>query len=139
METSVSKDIFCIDLTATYDFCIAVRLTNVLIDKYFDFLHLRNTSWFWIWKKKKIRKTFQLRGDTHMTSMRVEWGKDVQGQGGGKILDVDGQGLRILENYTILMDVICVSSIMIFKHMIARTYKRKCNNSSMLKSSRHLR
>ena len=50
--------------------------------------------------EKKNRKTFQLRGDTHMTStMRGgEWGKDVQGQGGGKRMDVDGQGLRILEN-----------------------------------------
>ena len=62
-----------------------------------------------------------------------EWGKDVQGQGGGKILDVDGQELRILENYTIFMDVICVSPLMIFKHMIAQTYKWKRNNSSMLK------
>ena len=67
------------------------------------------------------------------TMREGEWGKDVQGQGGGKILDVDGQGLRILENYTIFMDVICVSSLMIFKHMIARTYKPKRNNSSMLK------
>ena len=37
---------------------------------------------------------------------------DVQGQGVGRILDVDGQGWwGGLENLTILMDVICVSSL----------------------------
>ena len=42
---------------------------------------------------------------------------DVQGQRGAKILDVDGQGVRSLENQTIFMDVICLSSLMIFEHM----------------------
>ena len=37
---------------------------------------------------------------------------DVQGQGGGRILDVDGQGGVVrLENWTIFMHVICVSSL----------------------------
>ena len=36
---------------------------------------------------------------------------DVQGQGGGRILDVDGQGGGGFENWTIFMDVICVSSL----------------------------
>ena len=37
---------------------------------------------------------------------------DVQGQGGGRILDIDGQGgVGGLENWTILMDVICISSL----------------------------
>ena len=35
---------------------------------------------------------------------------DVQSQGGGRILDVDRQGCGGLENWTILMDVIYVSS-----------------------------
>ena len=36
---------------------------------------------------------------------------EVQGEGGGKILDVDGQGVRDLENWIIFMDVICASSL----------------------------
>ena len=40
---------------------------------------------------------------------------DVQGQGGGKSLDVGGEwgrwGVGGLENYAIFMDVICVSSL----------------------------
>ena len=36
---------------------------------------------------------------------------DVQSQGGETISDVDGQGVGGLENWTIFMDVICVSSI----------------------------
>ena len=36
---------------------------------------------------------------------------DVQGQGGGRILDVDGQGGCCLENWTIFMEVMCVSSL----------------------------
>ena len=37
---------------------------------------------------------------------------DVKGQEGGRVLDVDEQGGRVggLENWTIFMDVICVSS-----------------------------
>ena len=43
----------------------------------------------------------------------VRLGLDVQDQGGKKILDVDGQGGGVggLENWTILMDVTCVSSL----------------------------
>ena len=33
---------------------------------------------------------------------------DVQVQGGGRILDIDGQGGGGSENWAILMDVICV-------------------------------
>ena len=33
---------------------------------------------------------------------------DVQGQGGGRILDVDGQGRGGLENWPVFMDAICV-------------------------------
>ena len=37
---------------------------------------------------------------------------EVQGQGDGRILDFDGQGgVGGLENWTIFMDVICVSSL----------------------------
>ena len=37
---------------------------------------------------------------------------DVQGQRGGKISDLDGQGrVGVLENCTIFMDIICVSSL----------------------------
>ena len=37
---------------------------------------------------------------------------DVQGQRGGRILDVDGQGGEEgLENWTIFMDIICVLSL----------------------------
>ena len=37
---------------------------------------------------------------------------DVQGQKGGRILNVDGQGgVEGLENWTIFMDVICASSL----------------------------
>ena len=40
---------------------------------------------------------------------------NVQGQGVGRILDVDGQGVGggggVVENWTIFMDVICVSSL----------------------------
>ena len=37
---------------------------------------------------------------------------DVQVQAGGRIVDVDGQGgVEGLENWTISMDVICVSSL----------------------------
>ena len=35
-----------------------------------------------------------------------------RGQEGGNILDVDRQGVGDLENYTIFMDVICVSSLL---------------------------
>ena len=38
---------------------------------------------------------------------------DVQGRGGGRILDEAGQGGRGLENWTIFMEVICVSSLKI--------------------------
>ena len=36
---------------------------------------------------------------------------DVQGQGGGKNLDVDGHGVRGLKNWTVFVDVICVLSL----------------------------
>ena len=36
---------------------------------------------------------------------------DVQGQGGGRVLDGDDQGGEILESWIIFMDVICVSSL----------------------------
>ena len=36
---------------------------------------------------------------------------DVQDQGGGRTLDVDGQGGGGLENWIIFMNVICVSSL----------------------------
>ena len=39
---------------------------------------------------------------------------DVQGQDGGRISDIDGQGVGGLENWTIFMDVICVSSLTVF-------------------------
>ena len=40
---------------------------------------------------------------------------DVEGQGGGRISGVDGEGGRVecLENWTIFMDVICVSFFII--------------------------
>ena len=41
---------------------------------------------------------------------------DVQGEGGGRILDVGGQGGGSLENWTIFMDVICVSSLISLKN-----------------------
>ena len=48
----------------------------------------------------------------------IGWGEggvhlklDVQDQGGVKVLDVDGQGSGALENDTIFMEVICVSSL----------------------------
>ena len=43
---------------------------------------------------------------------------DVQGQGGGRILDVAIQGGWGLENWTILMDVIFVSSFTCFLVML---------------------
>ena len=39
---------------------------------------------------------------------------DVQGQDGGRTSDIDGQGVGGLENWTIFMDVICVSSLTVF-------------------------
>ena len=39
---------------------------------------------------------------------RVRLKLDVHGQGGGRILDIDGQGVGGLENWTIFMDVIYV-------------------------------
>ena len=36
---------------------------------------------------------------------------DVQGQGGGRISDVDEHGVRGLENWTVSMKVICVPSL----------------------------
>ena len=42
---------------------------------------------------------------------RVHLKLAVQGQGCRRILDVDGQGVEGLENWTIFMDVICVSSL----------------------------
>ena len=36
---------------------------------------------------------------------------DVQGQGGAKILEADGQGDGGVENWTIFIEVICVSSL----------------------------
>ena len=36
---------------------------------------------------------------------------DVQGQGSGRILKVDG--VRVLENWAIFLDVICVSFLMV--------------------------
>lgn len=36
---------------------------------------------------------------------------DVLGQEGGRILDIDEQGLWGLENWTTFMDVICISSV----------------------------
>ena len=38
---------------------------------------------------------------------------DIQGQGGGRILDADGQWGGDHENWTIFMDVICVSFLII--------------------------
>ena len=43
---------------------------------------------------------------------------DVQGQGSGKNLDVVEQGVGGLENWTIFMDVMCVSSLNI-KHDVS--------------------
>ena len=48
---------------------------------------------------------------------RVRWvclKLDVQGQGGGKCLDVDGQWGGGLDNLTNFMDVIYVSSYLVF-------------------------
>ena len=42
---------------------------------------------------------------------------DVQGQGGGKFLDVDGQGVGGLGNQTIFMVVICVSSLIALRKL----------------------
>ena len=42
----------------------------------------------------------------------LKW--DVQVQGGGRILDIEGQGGVGLELWTIFMDVICVSSLINF-------------------------
>ena len=39
---------------------------------------------------------------------------DVQGQGGGRISGVDDYGVRGFENWTIFMDVICVSFLSVF-------------------------
>ena len=36
---------------------------------------------------------------------------NVQGRGGGRISDVNGQRVGGLENWTIFMDVICLSSL----------------------------
>ena len=50
---------------------------------------------------------------------------DVQGQGSGRILDVDGQGgVEVLENWTIFMDVICVLSLVSFKSNCCSTPSR---------------
>ena len=46
---------------------------------------------------------------------------DVQGQGSGRILDVDGQWVWSLENWTIFMDVICVSSLTVPLKVLLRT------------------
>ena len=43
---------------------------------------------------------------------------DVQGQGVGRISDVDGQGQGGLENWTIFMDVICVSSLKVLSETV---------------------
>ena len=40
---------------------------------------------------------------------------DVQGQGGGRISDVDGQGVRGLENWTLFLDVLCASFPMLIQ------------------------
>ena len=60
------------------------------------------------------------------------WGEvrlklDVQGQASGRILDADGQGIGGLENGTIFMDVICVSSH-IGKMTTFQTLKKKSTN-----------
>ena len=41
---------------------------------------------------------------------------DVQGQGSGRILKVDG--VRVLENWAIFLDVICVSFVMVFSVLL---------------------
>ena len=45
----------------------------------------------------------------------------VQGQGGERTLDVDGQGGGGLKNWTVFMDVICVSSPIFFR-IISKWY-----------------
>ena len=50
-----------------------------------------------------------IRGGADGWGIRVKL--DVQSQGDERILNVDGQGGGCIENWTILMDVICVSSL----------------------------
>ena len=54
---------------------------------------------------------------------------DVEGQGGKRILDIDGQGGGGLENWSIFMDVICVSSLM-------ASYKKAAGRLHLLNKSR---
>ena len=59
---------------------------------------------------------------------------DVQGQGSGRILDLDGRGgMGGLENCTDFMDVICVSSLkLIFNKTMQRETLSFHNYSSVL-------
>ena len=63
---------------------------------------------------------------------------DVQGQEGGRIMDVDGQvgwGRGGPENWTIFMDAICVSSlkgcVSIFNKRVYSTEASYCQNSDI--------
>ena len=47
-----------------------------------------------------------------------EWGHlklNIQGQGGGRSWKVGGQGVGSLDNWTIFMDVICISSLILMR------------------------
>ena len=60
-------------------------------------------------KAEKLEKT-KARKEVNVELLIVEYIKlDVHGQESGKNLDLDGQGVGGLENWTIFMDVICVS------------------------------
>ena len=81
----------------------------------------RLMSWYWkrkpTWRKDLITynshpwKLFSFNGLTIIWREGARLKLDVQGQGGGGILDVDGQrGWGGIENWTIFMDIIFVSS-----------------------------
>ena len=81
----------------------------------------------WYWKQKPTWRKGVITNNSHPWIMfsfnwlAIVWREgvrlklDVQGQGVGSILDVNGQGgVRSLKNWIIFMDVICVSSLKVW-------------------------
>ena len=99
----------------------------------------RLMSWYWkpTWTKDLIRYNIHPWIMFFFNWLVIIWRERavrlklyVQGQGGDRILDVDGQGGGTLENWTIFMDVICVSSLTAIKLISDGKYDMLTNKNS---------
>ena len=131
-EYDVTCFCFCFDFIRSHAQCgcysiVCLRFQVVQIkqvDCKMSTKNVNNYKYFMIFLGNCTHESIQPRKRRYVVRLRLnekksigEWDLrlklDVQGKEGGRILDVDGQ--RGLENWTIFMDVICVSSLISVK------------------------